>query len=139
MSARSLRARVERLQAQAGTRHVIGQDRHRDRKRRVELFYRRLNPGLTDAETAEMAELDGSLAQEDRDTCRRHELLFKPFLQGPLTEEERIELAKLKERYPADPHNPFKESDARFLAALEEALNRNQGCTGGADCATIRD
>jgi hypothetical protein len=126
MSTRSLRARLERLQDQAGTRYVIGQDRHRDRKRRVELSHRRLNPGLTDAETAEMAELDGSLAQEDRDTRRRQELLFKPYFQGPLTEEERIEYARLKERYPPDPNDPLKEWRARTLAALEEAKNRNR-------------
>ncbi len=66
MSIRSLNARLERLQARAGTHYVIGQDRDRDRKRREQLFRLKLNSGLTDAQTAELAELDASFAQQYR-------------------------------------------------------------------------
>jgi len=57
---------LERLQARAGTHYVIGQDRDRDRKRREQLFRLKLNSGLTDAQTAELAELDASFAQQYR-------------------------------------------------------------------------
>jgi len=66
VSIRSLNARLERLQARAGTHYVIGQDRDRDRKRREQLFRLKLNSGLTDAQTAELAELDASFAQQYR-------------------------------------------------------------------------
>ena len=77
MSIRSLNARLERLQMRAGAHYVIGQDRDRDRKRREQLFRLKLNSGLTDAQTAELAELDASFAQEDRDHRRRRELWTK--------------------------------------------------------------
>jgi len=54
---------LERLQARAGERYIIGQDRDRDRKRREQLVRLKLNPGLTDAQTAELAGLDASVEQ----------------------------------------------------------------------------
>jgi hypothetical protein len=130
MSIRRLRARLERLQAQTGARYVIGQDRHRDRKRRQQLFYLRLNPGLTDAQTAEMAELDACFEKEDRDSARHWKLFLKPYYGESLTEEERTEYAELRERYPPDPNDPLRAHSERFLAALEGATPESP-CTGG--------
>ncbi len=105
MSIRSLQTRLQRLQARAGSRHVIGQDRDRDRKRREELRRLKLNPGLTKAETAELAALDASFEREDRDTRRRSELFYKERYGGTgLTDAERIEYAELRERYPPNPN-----------------------------------
>jgi hypothetical protein len=78
MSIRTLRARLRRLEANAGARHVVGQDQDRNRKRREELFYLKLNPGLTEAQTAELAALDASFENEDRDSRRMGELLSIP-------------------------------------------------------------
>jgi len=77
VSSRSLRARLELLQARAGARYVIGQDPDRDRKRPVELCRLKLDPGLTDAQTAEKAKLDAFYEKEDRDSRRRSELPFE--------------------------------------------------------------
>lgn len=116
MSIRSLRARLERLQARAGTRYVIGQDRDRDRKRREQLRRLKLSPGLTNAQTAELAGLDASFEQEDRDFRRKRELYYKSKFGGGLTEAERIEYAALRERYPPNPNNPYRELAARLRA-----------------------
>jgi hypothetical protein len=76
VSIRSLNARLERLQARAGAHYVIGQDRDRDHKRRQELFRLKLNSGLTDAQTAEMAKFDAFYEIEDRDRRRERELFY---------------------------------------------------------------
>ena len=82
MSIRNLRARLERLQARAGARYVIGQHQDRDRKRREELVRLKLNPGLTNAQTAEMAKLGAFYEIKDGDRRRGRELfsnnLFPP-------------------------------------------------------------
>jgi len=64
VSIRTLRARLEHLGARAGGRYIIGQDRHRDRKRREELRRLKLSPGLTNAQAAEVAELDAAFELE---------------------------------------------------------------------------
>jgi hypothetical protein len=121
VSIRRLRARLERLQARAGARYVIGQDRDRDRKHREQLLRLKLNPGLTASQTAELAGLDTSFEQEDRDSRRRSELFYRDlisrFSSGPaLTDAERIEYAELRERYPPNPNNPHRELAARLRA-----------------------
>ena len=95
MSIRSLRARLERLQARAGTRYVIGQDRDRDRKRQEQLRRLKLSPGLTAAQTAELAGLDASFEQEDRDFRRKSELYYKYKFGGGLTDAERATVSAL--------------------------------------------
>jgi len=117
---------LERLQAGAGDGYVIGQDRDRDRKRREELRRLKLSPGLTDAQAAEMAEFDAFYEKEDRDSRRRSQLFYKDlnsrFSSSPaLTDAERIEYAELKERYPPDPNNPYKELAARLRAIAGSA------------------
>ena len=120
MSIRSLQTRLQRLQARAGSRHVIGQDRDRDRKRREELRRLKLNPGLTKAETAELAALDASFEREDRDTRRRGELFYKERYGGTgLTDAERIEYAELRERYPPNPNIPYRALAARLGIIVE--------------------
>jgi hypothetical protein len=111
---------LQRLQARAGSRHVIGQDRDRDRKRREELRRLKLNPGLTKAETAEMAALDASFESEDRDTRRRWELFYKErYGVTGLTDAERIEYAELRERYPPNPNIPYRALAARLGIIVE--------------------
>ena len=120
MSIRSLQTRLQHLQARAGSRHVIGQDRDRDRKRREELRRLKLNPGLTKAETAELAALDASFESEDRDTRRRWELFYKERYGGTgLTDAERIEYAELRERYPPNPNIPYRALAARLGIVVE--------------------
>jgi hypothetical protein len=98
MSTRSLRARLERLQARAGEHYVIGQDWDRDRNRRQQLHRLKLNPGLTEAQTAELVALEN----EDRVSSRAWQLLFKRFETG-LTDAERAEYAELQGYFPIDP------------------------------------
>jgi hypothetical protein len=126
VSIRSLRARLDRLEARVGARYVIGQDRDRDRKRRQELFRLKLNSGLTDAQTAEMAKLDAFYEIEDRDRRRERELFYKQLnsrIGGPaLTDEERKEHAELRDRYPPDPENSrFRERNRELAALCREA------------------
>jgi hypothetical protein len=123
VSIRSIRARLEHLQAHAGEHYIIGQDRHRDRKRRQQLFYLKLNPGLTEAQTAELAALDASFENEDRDSRRSWELLFKELEIG-LTGSEQIEYNELKERYPPDPNDPTIKR-GREMAELFGAVARS--------------
>jgi len=122
VSIRSLHARLERLQASTGESYIIGQDRDRDRKRRRELSRLKLYPGLTDAETAEMAKLDKFYEIEDRDRRRERELFYKQLNSrcgGPaLTDEERKEHAELRNRNPPDPANSLFRERNRDLAAL---------------------
>jgi hypothetical protein len=120
VSIRRYHARLERLQARAGARYVIGQDRNRDRKRREELFRLRLNPGLSDAQTAELARLDASFEQQDRDYRRKWELYDKDKFGADLTDAERIEYAELRERYPPNPNPPFGDLAARLRAISED-------------------
>jgi len=111
---------LERLQARAGARYVIGQDRDRDRKRREELRRLKLNPGLTKAETAELAAFDPSFESEDRATRRRWELFYKERYGGTgLTDAERIEYAELRERYPPNPNIPYRALAARLGIIVE--------------------
>jgi hypothetical protein len=135
VSIRSLRARLERLQARAGARYVIGQDRDRDRKRRQELSRLKLNPGLTDAQTAEMAKLDAFYEIEDRDHRRERELFYKQLnsrLGGPaLTDEERKEHAELRDRYPPDPENSRFRERYKELAAQLRAIADSPTGDGG--------
>jgi hypothetical protein len=79
----------------------------------------KLSPGLSDAQTAELAGLDASFEQEDRDSRRRSELFYRELISrfsgGPaLTDAERIEYAELRERYPPNPNNPYRELAARL-------------------------
>jgi len=114
---RSLQTRLQRLQARAGSHHVVGQDRDRDRKRREELRRLKVNPRLTEAETAELAELDATFEQEDRDYRRRWELWNKDkFGADGLTDAERIEYAELRERYPPNPNPPYGDLAAQLRA-----------------------
>ena len=117
MRIRSLQTRLQRLQARAGSRHVVGQDRDRDRKRREELRRLKVNTGLTKAETAELAEVDAAFEQEDRDSRRRWELWNKDkFGADGLTDAERIEYAELRERYPPNPNPPYGDLAAQLRA-----------------------
>jgi hypothetical protein len=108
VSTRSLRARLDRLMPSALS--VIGQDRDRDRRRRYELFCRKICPieGLTRLEEAEYAQLEASFQEEDRDRDRRFELNMKEFKREPLTDAEQAELVELDKRYPPDPNDPLK-------------------------------
>jgi hypothetical protein len=113
---------LERLQAGAGAGYVIGQDRDRDRKRRQELRRLKLSPGLTKADAAELAALDASFENEDRDIRRKSELFYRERfrLGGPaLTDAERIEYAELRERYPPNLNGPYKELCARLRAIAD--------------------
>jgi hypothetical protein len=94
MTIRSLRARLERLEAQAP--YVIGQDPERDRKRWEELRSRSYHPGLSKEEAAEKAKLEASFVGENRGGRAPYELLYK-HLCGTLTPEEEIEYAKQEE------------------------------------------
>jgi hypothetical protein len=115
MSIRTLRARLERLQAGADEGYVIGQERDRDRKRREELRRLKLSPGLTNAQAAELAEFDAAFEQEDRDHHRKRELWYKDkFGADALTDAERIEYDELRERYPPNPNPPFGDLAARL-------------------------
>ena len=104
MTIRRLRARLDRLALSIGT--MPGKDRDRDRRRREELFYRKLAPqGPTGWEKAELLSLDALFKDEDRDRNRSGELAIKRFLaeigQGdPLTESEEQEVAEHERRYP---------------------------------------
>jgi hypothetical protein len=123
---RNYQARLQRLQARAGSLDVIGQDRDRDRKRREELRRLKPNPGLTKAETVELAALDASFENEDRDIRRRWELFYKERHGGTgLTAAERIEYAELRERYPPNPNPPYRALAARLGLIVE-----------GEECAT---
>jgi hypothetical protein len=102
----------------------------RDRKRREELFYLKLNPGLTEAQTAELAALDASLENEDRDPRRIWELLFKEFETG-LTDAEQIEYNQLQDRYPPDPNDHMRKRD-REMAELFGAIARSAPDDGAA-------
>ena len=110
MSPRQLRARLDRLTPPA--KAVIGQDRHRDRRRREELRDRKLSPaGLSEREKAEYMKLEELFREEDRDHARLNELFWKEthakFGRDPLTGEEAQELASLRLRYPPDPNDPL--------------------------------
>jgi hypothetical protein len=126
-----------RLEANAGARYVVGQDRDRDRKRREELFYLKLNAGLTEAQTAELAALDASFKNEDRDSRRIWELLFKEF-ETSLTDAEQIDYDQLQDRYPPDPNDPMRKRDSRDartraaeMAELFGAIARSAPADGG--------
>jgi hypothetical protein len=84
----------------------------------------KLNPGLTKAETAELAALDASFENEDRDSRRPWELFCKQFESG-LTDAERIEYAELQERFPADPNEPFREM-AEFFGAIARSITDDE-------------
>lgn len=121
MRTRSLRARLDRLMPPALS--VIGQDGDRDRRRRDELFYRKISPsGLTRLEETEFRRLEASFQEEDRDRDRWFELALREFERGaePLTDAERNDLAELDKRYPPDPKDPL----APFFKACEAALAR---------------
>jgi len=80
----------------------------------------KVNPGLTKAETAELAALDASFESEDRDTRRRSELFSKERYGGTgLTDAERIEYAELRERYPPNPNIPYRALAARLGIIVE--------------------
>jgi hypothetical protein len=100
---------------------VIGQDRHRDRRRRHELFCRKNCPieGLTRLEEAEYAQLEASFQAEDRDRDRQFELSLREFKHGAdsLTDAERNELAEFHKRYPPDPNDPLKPAWEAYKAA----------------------
>jgi hypothetical protein len=108
VSTRSLRGRLDRLRLPAVS--VIGQDRHRDRGRRYQLFCRKIRPlgGLTRLEEAEYAQLEASFQEEDRDRERWFDLDMKEFKGEPLTDGEQAELVELNKRYPPDPNDPLK-------------------------------
>jgi hypothetical protein len=126
VTTRTLRARLGRLQARAGDGYVIGQDRDRDRKRREQLRRLKLSPGLTDAQTTELARLDACFAQEDRDHRHKSELWYKDkFGPDGLTDAERIEYAELQERYPPNPNPPFGD-----LADQLRAIARDNAADG---------
>jgi hypothetical protein len=107
VSIRSLNARLERLQARAGAHYVIGQDRDRDRKRREQLFRLKLNSGLTDVQTAELAGLDASFEREFR----------------PKWEELAAHLRAIAGNSAADgAHNKFESERERAPAEAEECV-----------------
>jgi hypothetical protein len=110
VSARQLRARLDRLTLPATA--LIGQDRDRDRRRREELSGRKLLPaGLTELEKAEYLKLEDLFREEDRDRDRSLELSMKRFYanigRAPMTDEDAQELASLELRYPPDPNDPL--------------------------------
>jgi hypothetical protein len=107
VNTRRLRARLDRLTPPALS--VIGQDRHRDRRRRNDLFYRKISPsGLTRLEETEFRRLEASFQEEDRDRGRWFELGMKEFKREPLTDAEQAELVEFAKRYPPDPNDPLK-------------------------------
>jgi hypothetical protein len=121
VSPRQLRARIDRLTPPP--RAVIGQDRHRDRRRREELRNRKLSPaGLTEREKAEYMKLEEFFREEDRDHARADELFWKETYarrgRDPLTEEEAQELASLRLRYPPDPNDPLAATWEFFRAEI---------------------
>jgi hypothetical protein len=76
VSARQLRARLDRLTRPATS--VIGLNRDRDRRYRAELEYRKLSPaGLTELEKAEYLKLEALFHEEDRDRNRLADLSIK--------------------------------------------------------------
>jgi hypothetical protein len=131
---------LERLEARAGARYVIGEDLERDRKRREELSRLNLYPGLTDAQIAEKAAFDKFYEKEDRDRRRCSELHYKNLWShiggGPaLTDAERKEHAELRERCPPNPLSPrFRE-----LAAELRAIARGEQKIGGGDNSKPND
>jgi hypothetical protein len=126
MTTRQLRARLERLAPTVST--VLTEDRDAGRRRREELFYRKLTPaGVTEAERQELAELNARFADEDRDRNRLMELVLRDFMathvgHGPLTDLECAELSALEEKYPPTPleQSPFKDAMEALEAALAE-------------------
>jgi hypothetical protein len=130
MTIRSLRARVERLEAQAAERYVIGQDR--DRKRWQELRSRSYHPGLTEEEAAEKAKLEASFAGENREGRAPYELLYKS-LTGTLTPEEEIEYAEQNERHSRHLSPKYKELVEELRAIAQQGANHiGTGERGGA-------
>jgi hypothetical protein len=125
MSARQLRARLDRLTPPATG--MIGQDRDRDRRRREELRGRKPT-GLTELETVEYMKLDALFREEDRDHDRLLELSFKQFYaeigRDQLTEEEVHELDSLNLRYPPDPNDPLAPAWEFFRAELAKSGHR---------------
>ena len=109
MSARQLRARLDRLTPPVTS--VIGLNRDRDRRRRAELKYRKVSPaGLTELEKAEYLKLEALFHEEDRDRERLADLSIKDSSAeffGALTKEEAEELARLQARFPPDPNDPL--------------------------------
>jgi hypothetical protein len=61
--------------------------------------------------------LDAAFELEDRDHGRKRELWYKDkFGADGLTDAERIEYAELRERYPPNPNNPYRELAAKLRA-----------------------
>ena len=103
MNRHQIRARLERLEASMPM--PIGKDRDRDRRRRKWLSSNLFR--LTDAQRAELEELNPYFAQEDRERTLTSALasqdrLARKGLDRPLTAEEQKQLADLKQRYPED-------------------------------------
>jgi hypothetical protein len=114
VTARRLRARLDRLAPAVAPQ--IGQDRDRHRRRRDELFYRKLAPtGLSEPDKTEFLNLEAFFRDEDRDRARLLDLTLRQFSaehlgKGGLTDTETCELAELERRFPPDPNHALKDS-----------------------------
>jgi hypothetical protein len=133
MTLRRLRARLDRLESAIGT--LPGKDRDRDRRRRDELDRRRLWPGLTGEEKAELSMIDALFQEEDQASSLRGDIVFKQVMgaiKGAdfLTESEKQEVAEHERRYPPVPrdeeNDPFKDVMKAVRAAAEK-YEREQG------------
>ena len=127
MTIRQLRARLDRLALSIST--MPGQDRDRDRRRRYEVIDRRLWPGLTGQEKAELLTLDALFQDEDQASGRWQEIVFKQLMgaiKGAdfLTESEKQEVAEHERRYPPVPRDeenqPFKKTMDAIRAVVEK-------------------
>jgi hypothetical protein len=125
------RVRLERLEAQARARYVIGQDPDRDGKRLRELRSRSYHPGLTEEEAAEKAKLEATSPERNRDGTRHFNLKLLRHLR-PLTEEEQTEYAELSKRFPPNPHPRFKELYQKLRAIVEGTDQVGPGDQAGA-------
>jgi hypothetical protein len=105
-----------------------GKDRDRDRRRREELDRRRLWPGLTGQEKAELSMLNALFLDEDRASSLRGGLRFKQVMAEigrgePLTESEKQEVAEHDRRYPPK-ESPFKDAMKAIRAVVEKERER---------------
>jgi hypothetical protein len=139
MTLRRLRARLDRLALSIGT--LPGKDRNHGRHRREELRKRRLWPGLTGQEKAELLMIDALFQEEDQASGRWGELRFKKVMAaikgGELTESEKQEVAEHERRYPPVPYDEendhFKDTMKAIRAVVEKERAKSKESSSGDD------
>jgi len=114
---------LERLQAHAGARYVIGQDRDRDRKRREQLFRLKLNSGLTDAQTAELAGLDASFERDYRPKWEELAAHLRAIAGNTAADGARNKFESERERAPAETEECVTSEANRAAATGRPAPN----------------